>query len=419
MTTATPQQQQNVKKPQQQKPAAKVNATGAPNSDPQQKPRLTPEQRLQRILNPEAKAKAASDNDILADAKKKQKAKQKNPPAKQDSQAKKPLKEAPKGKTEGDDDVLGDATGEEDEADLTEGETTDISEDDSGANPDDGGDTLEDPENEGDDSEVDDTTEDDGTLYKVKVAGKELEVTLPELLKGYSRTADYQQKTAAVAKERKEVEAIKESVKDLPQQRETYVKGAERFSTAAVVMLQAMQQKFMPQPPAPELARTDPAAYFAQQTAVQEAQQFNGALQQELVNIQGNLERDAKTNHAKALKESRAKLYEAMPDMAQPVARQKLREYANSLGISDEQIAQETNHVLFVCVEKARRWDELQQQKANVKPKAKIPKVEQRTNAGETKRAQNMRDKQAVLSEHKQKGTLKSAEKALERIFSS
>lgn len=396
--------------PQQQQKAAPVKAQAAP--------KLTPEQRLQRILNPEAKAKAASGDDILAAAKKKQQAKAKNPPAKQANQPKKTPKEAPKGQSDSDDDVLGDATGEDDEADLTEGNDAQAYGKDNGAADDDGN-TDDEPNDEGDDAEATDEAEDDGTLYKVKVAGKELEVPLSELLKGYSRTADYQQKTAAVAKERKEVEAIKETVKDLPQQRETYVKGAERFSTAAVVMMQAMQQKFMPKPPAPELAQTDPAAYFAQQTACHEAQQFTGALQQELVNIQGNLERDGKARHAAALQESRKKLYEAMPDMAQPVARQKLREYANSLGFSDEAIAQEANHVLFVCVEKARRWDELQQNKANVKPKAKTPKVEQRTNAVETKRAQHIRDKQTVLSEHKQKGTIKSAEKALQRLFSS
>lgn len=402
MPQATPQQTQ--KAPQ--------SAPKAPDAT-QNNPKLTPEQRLQSILKPTSKPKAAEGEDILADGKKKPKVQHKDNSTKPASQPKKAPKEALESQSDDADDVLDAATGEDD-ADPLEGEgdtANEAAEDDASD-----GETSEDEEMDGD-SEADEA-EDDGKLYKVKVAGKEVEVPLSELLNGYSRTADYQQKTAAVAKERKEVEALKESVKDLPQQRETYVKGAERFSQAAVVMLQAMQHKFMPKQPAPELAQSDPAAYFAQKEACQEAVQFTGALHQELTQIQSKLKKDGKEAHAKAVQESRKKLYEVMPDMAQAPARQKLREYANSLGFSDEQIATEANHVLFVCVEKARRWDELQQNKTNVRPKAKIQKVAQRTNAAETKRAVTQRDKQAVLSDHKNKGTIKSAEKALMRIFS-
>jgi len=43
--------------------------------------------------------------------------------------------------------------------------------------------------------------------YRVKVSGEEVEVTLDELLNGYSRTADYQKKTQSLAEQRKAVEA--------------------------------------------------------------------------------------------------------------------------------------------------------------------------------------------------------------------
>ena len=44
-------------------------------------------------------------------------------------------------------------------------------------------------------------------VYTVKVDGKEIEVTLDELQKGYSRTQDYTRKTQQVAEIRKQVEA--------------------------------------------------------------------------------------------------------------------------------------------------------------------------------------------------------------------
>lgn len=385
MTIATPQ-------------AQSPNQT---NAQPRPEKALTPEKRLESILT----------NDIQTDGKQKPPATQKSVPAKPRTAAQAKPKEAPQGQTEGDDGVDDTATGDTDDQDpLADGHTADKG-DDAEADILDG-----DP----DDTEADDLHEgdDDGMLYKVKVAGKELEVPLSELLKGYSRTADYQQKTAAVAKERKEVEAIKESVKDLPQQRETYVKQAEWFTTAATALKVALQAKFMPQPPNPELAKTDPAAFWAAKEAHENAGKFLGAIEQQLTVNQQRAVDDAKATHQRAVQESRKKLYEAMPDMQQTPARQKLREYANSLGFSDNQIQNETNHVLFVCVEKARRWDELQVRKANVKPKAPIQKVVRRTNAPETARAGKQREKQNVLTTHKQQKSIKSAEAALMAHFS-
>jgi hypothetical protein len=402
MTTPTPQ---------------KTPAAAAAPAKPQAAaPKPSAEQRLQSILTADTQ-KSAGGDDILSDGKQKPPVKKKPAPAKPNAEAPAKPKAAQQGHAEGDEGADDAATGEGDGNDPLDADTKTAPDDgdtetvlDGDPDADTDGADGEEGDQEGDD--------DDGTLYKVKVAGKELEVPLSELIKGYSRTADYQQKTAAVAKERKEVEAIKESVKDLPQQRETYVKQAEFFGTAATAVKIALQSKFMPQPPNPELAKTDPAAYFAQQKNHEDAKQFTAAIEQQLGQIQTRLVTEAKEQHQKAVKESRVKLYDAMPDMAQPVARQKLREYANSLGFSDQAIQNETNHVLFVCVEKARRWDELQAKKASMKPKAPIEKVTRRTNAAETGRAVKQRAQGNAIAEHSKAKTIQSAEKALMAIFS-
>lgn len=402
MTTATPKQTPTA---QSDQPKASVAA-----------PKPTAEQRLASILTASTQ-KGGSGPDILSDVKKNPTEKKKSPPAKSNATAPAKPKAAPQGQADDNDGADGEATGAYDDTDPLDAGNTPAPDGEANETAD-GGDTeaeTDDVDGEEGDQEGD---ADDSTLYTVKVAGKEMEVPLSELIKGYSRTADYQQKTAAVAKERKEVEAIKESVKDLPQQRETYVKQAEWFGHAATAVKVALQSKFMPQPPSPELSKTDPAAYFAQQKLCEDANGFTAAIEQQLGLIQTKLSDDAKVRHQAAVKESRVKLYEAMPDMAQPVARQKLREYANGLGFSDENIQNETNHVLFVCVEKARRWDELQARKANIKPTAPVQKVARRTNAAETGRAVKQRDKSNVLSEHRQHKTIKSAEKALMAIFS-
>ena len=50
------------------------------------------------------------------------------------------------------------------------------------------------------------------TLYKVKVNGEEQEVTLQELLDGYSRTADYTNKTQKLGEERRQLESEKAAI---------------------------------------------------------------------------------------------------------------------------------------------------------------------------------------------------------------
>src|SRR5207253_836116 len=57
--------------------------------------------------------------------------------------------------------------------------------------------------------DADDTPE---PTFKVKVNGEEIEVSQSELLNGYSRLEDYKAKTAALADERRQVEALKASI---------------------------------------------------------------------------------------------------------------------------------------------------------------------------------------------------------------
>jgi hypothetical protein len=61
-------------------------------------------------------------------------------------------------------------------------------------------------------SEEEDSEEPEAQLYVVKVQGEEQQVTLDELLNGYSRTADYQRKTQATAELRKQTEANQQAL---------------------------------------------------------------------------------------------------------------------------------------------------------------------------------------------------------------
>jgi hypothetical protein len=76
-----------------------------------------------------------------------------------------------------------------------------------------------DPEDEDDlDSEEEDDEEDEEgapETYRVKVDGEEIEVTLEELTKGYSRNADYTRKTQALAEQRRQADFLTERAQNV------------------------------------------------------------------------------------------------------------------------------------------------------------------------------------------------------------
>ena len=72
-----------------------------------------------------------------------------------------------------------------------------------------------DDETDTEQSELDEDTEEQEQpqVFSVKVDGKEVEVTLDELQKGYSRTQDYTRKTQQIAEARKQTEAELQAVR--------------------------------------------------------------------------------------------------------------------------------------------------------------------------------------------------------------
>jgi hypothetical protein len=103
--------------------------------------------------------------------------------------------------------------------------------------------SLEDSEYEQSDLSAEETEYEEEAVeespkYRVKANGEELEVSLDELLNGYSRTADYQKKTQSLAEQRKAVEAERGKIEETARVRDTY---AQRLK----VIEQLLQQQHL------------------------------------------------------------------------------------------------------------------------------------------------------------------------------
>lgn len=273
----------------------------------------------------------------------------------------------------------------------------------------------EDPDGESHSEDDDEVVDEEGEeepekTFKVKVDGQEIEVNERELKDGYMRQSDYSRKMGAIAKERKELETIKEQTKDLPIVQKRYAEGAERFTQNAQLVLAAFEKGFMPKEPDIELVKTDPVAYHRQKEARQEALQFIAGLQHEF----GQLKAENKAEFEKTINESRGKLMMMQPELKEQANRARLVEYAKTHGFSDEQISNETNPILFQWAWKALQFDELMSKKP--KPESFKPKVMKQGKAPEPHKAVAQRKIGDALNVHKQNGSIQSAAAALSAL---
>lgn len=352
-------------------------------------------------------AKEGDEGQAPSPAKKKSTAKAVKPAAADTAPAKKARAVQPAPEADDQADVEDDETEDDaaDDADPTDDE--DQSDEDQGSEDDD--------EGTQDDDAGDDEDDADNETVTVNIDGEEVEVTLKELKSGYMRNSDYTRKTAALAEERKVVEAEKEAVKDLPEVRKRYQAEGERFANNAGLVLAALQARFMPQKPDDALLKTDPVAYYQQKELFQEAHNLVGGLRHEMQKIADK----AKTEATDALQKGRAKLMEILPDLKTPENRTKLVSYAEKHGFTREQIAAEPNPILFQWAWKAQKYDDLMAKKATPAPTPGKPKVVKNSTAPANHKAVKQRDRTNAIGTHRQEKSVNSAARAIEKLISS
>lgn len=200
-----------------------------------------------------------------------------------------------------------------------------------------------------------DEPEEPTPTYKVKVGKEELEVPLDELLKGYSRTADYTRKTQEIAETRKVVEAERQKIEDAARLRDTY---AQRLSVIEQMLSQGEKAEDLA-----ALKEADPIGYavkVAEQTEREKQLAAVRAEQQRIAQQQQSEQQERLQAH---LQVEAAKLQEAIPEMADPAKSQAIktdiRNYAKKLGFTDQELAQVYDSRAVTAIYKAMQYDKL------------------------------------------------------------
>lgn len=248
--------------------------------------------------------------------------------------------------------------------------------------------------------------------YRVKVSGEEVEVSLDELLNGYSRTADYQKKTQSLAEQRKAVEAERVKIEEAAKTRETY---SQRLQVIEQLLQQQAQGEDLS-----ALKTEDPIAYAVAMAEKVEREKQLQAVQAERQRVQQEQAAHQQALLQKHIQGEQAKLMEAIPefkdDIKAEVVRRDIRNYAKSIGFTDQELSQVYDSRAVLALYKAAQYDKLMANKgAATKKVATAPKtIRPGTSNPQSSETEAIKKERAKL---RQTGNKKDAVRLFERFL--
>lgn len=222
---------------------------------------------------------------------------------------------------------------------------------------------------EGPDADAGDGEENDEPIYAVHIDGKEVEVPLSELVKGYHRQSDYTRKTMALAETRKAAES---AAAQALQEREAISQHLQ--------VLKAALAQFTPQEPDWErIAREAPDRYLELRAQHDMHTRKLRAVQAAEVENAQRIEAYRGEQLRNMLQEQHNKLLESVPELKTPEKRKEFKEkvvtYAKAQGFTDQDLSNVTDHRALLVLHKAALYDEtmakasrLVEKRADVRP---------------------------------------------------
>ena len=250
------------------------------------------------------------------------------------------------------------------------------------------------------DEEQIDTQEKQDSTYKVKVAGQEFEVTLDELRNGYSRDADYRQKTEELSNQRKNFQSESEK------QRQDYSQKLNELNQR----LSNAQQDLNAEINSADLDRMyeeDPTEAARVERKLKKKQD---ALNQSLQQAQA----EQKEQFSSFLQDQQRKLVSKMPEFSDPAKastlKANMKSTLNNYGFNDQEVAQVYDHRIVMLVNDAMKYRSMQNSKPNIAKKITKPSKPFSSGVKQGKSEANLKLRREKFSRLKSSGSMKAAQ---------
>lgn len=260
---------------------------------------------------------------------------------------------------------------------------------------------------DGESDEQDETGQDDEqpALYTVKVAGEEVQVTLEEALKGYSREQDYVRKTMAHA------DQVKAAAKETAAVRAAY---QSKLDTVAQ-LIEAGQPKVDQ-----SLRDTNPAEWSAQMLQHRQWSEQKAALAIEQDRVAREAAAEEAAEQAETLKAESAKLLAVIPEWNDPKVAEaehaKLRTTGEShYGFTSDELNGLIDHRMVRVLRDATLYRELQAKSAGVRERVEKVKTSRPGNAAAA--PSRVKEVDRAKQRLRQSGSVDDAAAAIERML--
>ena len=238
-------------------------------------------------------------------------------------------------------------------------------------------DSVEDEEESEEESEEDEV-EEESEVYAVKVDGEELEVSLDELISGYSRHSDYTRKTQEIASERNRMAEMQQhwanEILQTQSERQQYIETLGQVVNNSMSGLEQFANVDWD-----SLKESDPIAFMTKREELREAQDRVQSMRNEQGMAQQQQFEELQRMKGMAVKEEQQRLLEVVPEMADATKRKEIASsmtsYALEQGFSQEELKELVDHRHFLVLMKAQKYDALQNSDVKSKKLKNKPKV--------------------------------------------
>ncbi len=248
--------------------------------------------------------------------------------------------------------------------------------------------------------------------FRVKVDGEEVDVPLDELLKGYSRTADYTRKTQAIAEARKQAE------KEAAAAREE----RQRYAQTLAALEGSLKSLQPPEVDWDRLYQENPVEWVRQRELVRSRQEQAAWVQTQKQALVEQQQAEERAEAEKTLEAERTKLLEAMPEWRDAdkarAEKAKIVEYATGkLGFTTEEISDIYDARAVLALRKAMMFDELMSKRDQMRPKIIQKAKPMRAGAVSTPNAGKVVASNAALSRLATSGSTRDAAAVFEQFL--
>jgi hypothetical protein len=248
--------------------------------------------------------------------------------------------------------------------------------------------------------------------FRVKGDGEEVEVPLDELLKGYSRTADYTRKTQAIAEARKQAEAEAALARE----------ERQRYAQTLAALDGTLKSLQPPEIDWDRLYQENPVEWVRQRELVRSRQEQAAWVQAQKQALVEKQQTEERIEAEKTLEAERNKLLEVLPEWRDAdkarTEKAKIVSYATErLGFSVEEISDIYDARAVLALRKAMMFDELMSKRDQMRPKIMQKAKPMKAGAASTPQSSKVVASKAALSRLANSGSHKDAAAVFEQFL--